>query len=219
MQPNYGGGAPAPMATPVPASPPRTGMSSILAIAALVLAVVALVVAGVFPGPIGPMGPAGTNGATGATGATGPTGPAGAGTLMNYSQDDPWAVGGLPLVLCTNVLVLNLTVPRAGTIIVTSTTHLWIEHTAGTTDTWIAMTSQSSTDCTDSNMSLVAYDGNIPDSWPSASLVNEVGSTANAFPVATAGAYTFYLNVRMSAGESTGDRVSEASMVAVFYPG
>jgi len=137
---------------------------------------------------------------------------------MNYSQDDPWTTGGLSIVGCTNVLVLNLTVPRAGTIIVTTTAHLWIDHTAGTTDRWIVMTSQSATDCADTNSSLVAFDGDVPSTWGSAATINEVGTTVNAFPVTAAGTSTFYLNVAMSIGQSAGDRVSEASMVAVFYP-
>lgn len=194
-------------------------LGTILGIAALALAVIALVVAAVFPGPIGP---AGTNGATGATGATGPQGPAGAagaGTLMNFTQADPWTSGGLSLVGCTNVLVLNITVPRAGTVVVTMSAHLWIEHTAGTQDTWIVNTIMTTSACGDSNSSLIAWDGDISSAWPSASLTNEGGSATNAFPVPAAGKYTFYLNAEMSAGQSSGDKVSEASLLAVFYPG
>lgn len=197
-------------------------MGSILGIAALVIAVIALVVAGVFPGPVGPAGAAGLDGANGATGAAGPqgpAGPAGAGTLMNYTQADPWASGGLPLVGCTNLLVLNITVPSAGTVIVTQSAHLWVEHTSGTTDTWIVNTAMTTSACTDSNTSLLAWDGDIPSAWPSATLVNEAGSVVNAFPVSAAGTYRFYLNGQMATGQSTGDRVSEASLLAVFYPG
>ena len=234
----YGGGAPAPapqpMAQPMPQPmptpmhPPRTSLSSLLAIAAHVLAVGALVVAAVFPGPVGPAGTDGANGApgtpgaTGATGATGPqgpAGPAGAGTLMNYTQADPYTSGGLTLSGCTNLLVLNLTVPSSGTVIVTMSAHLWIEHTAGTTDTWIVNTATTAGLCGDSNSSLVAWDGNIPDSWPSASLVNEGSAATNAFPVPAAGTYTFYLNAIMSSGQSSGDKVSESSLLAVFYSG
>ena len=200
----------------MPVRPPRMGLSSVLAIAALALAVIALVVAAVFPGPVGPAGANGANGATGATGPQGPTGPAGAGTLMNYTQSDPWVLGGLAISGCQNVLVLNLTVPRAGTIIVTQTAHLWIEHTAGTTDTWIVNTAMPTSLCTDSNTSLVAWDGDIPSTWGSGT-VNEAGSVTNAFPVGGAGTYTFYLNAQMYAGASAGDRVSEASLLAVFY--
>lgn len=137
---------------------------------------------------------------------------------MNSTQADPWASGGLSLVGCTNVLVLNLTVPSAGEIVVTSTTHLWIDHTAGTSDQWIVMTTLSPTDCSDSNTSLVAYDGDIPSTWGSATTINEVGATTNVFPANATGTLTFYLNAQMSAGQSSGDKVSEASMVAVFYP-
>ncbi len=197
-------------------------LGTILGIAALALAVIALVVAAVFPGPVGPAGTSGTNGATGQTGPTGPQGPAGAagaGTLMNFTQADPWTSGGLSLVGCTNVLILNITVPRAGTVVVTMSAHLWIEHATGTQDTWIVNTIMTTSACGDSNSSLIAWDGDIPSAWPSSSLTNEGGSATNAFPVPAAGTYRFYLNAEMSAGQSTGDKVSEASLLAVFYPG
>ncbi len=201
------------------------GIGTVLGVAALALAVVALVVAAVFPGPVGATGPAGangangTNGATGATGPQGPAGPAGAGTLMNFTQDAFWTSGGLGLVGCTNLLVLNLTVPGAGTIIVTESAHLWIEHTAGTQDTWVVNTAMTTSVCGDGNTSLIAWDGDISSAWPSATLTNEGGSATNAFPVPAAGKYTFYLNADMLAGQSTGDKASAATLLAVFYPG
>lgn len=138
---------------------------------------------------------------------------------MNSTQADPWTSGGQGLVGCTNILILNITVPRAGTIVVTMSAHLWIEHTLGTQDTWIVNTVMTTSACGDSNSSLIAWDGDISSAWPTASLTNVGGSATNAFPVTAAGQYTFFLNGEMASGQSAGDRVSEASLVAVFYPG
>lgn len=212
----YGGGAPAPMPAPMqapaPVRPPRTGgLGTILGIAALAVAVIALVVAAVFPGPVGPAG------TQGATGPTGPQGPAGAGTLMRYAQSDPWTTGGLALVGCTLALNVSITVPGPGTIVVTSTTHLWVTHTTGTEDAWVVMTNTSATNCRDDNGLLVAYDGNIPSAWPSG-FTNQVGTTVNAFPASAAGQYTFHVTAQMTSGQAVGDAISEVSMVAVFYP-
>ncbi len=186
-------------------------MSSLLGIAALAIAVVALVVSFAIPGPVGPTG------ANGATGATGQRGPAGAGTLMNYSMSAPWTSGGLPLVGCTNVLIVNLTVPSAGTIVISSTIHIWVDHTSGTEDLFTTQIATISTDCSTSNSNRIGIVIDVPASVATASVINQQGSSTNAFAV-TAGPHTYYMNSQMQTGQSSGDKVSEASMVLVFYP-
>lgn len=186
-------------------------MGTALGAVAVILAAIALVVSFAIPGPAGPPG------ARGADGPDGPTGPPGPGTLMNSTHSTPWFTGGLGIVGCTNIHSLDLTVPSAGTIVMTSTVHIWVDHTAGVTDSWSIHTTDSPTDCSDSTTDRVRYTAEVPGSWPSDSLINQAGAVVNAFS-ATAGTHTFYLNVDMWSGESAGDEVSEASTVLVFYP-
>ena len=199
-------------------APAQAGrMGAALGAVAVVLAAIALVVSFAIPGPAGQTGATGADGADGATGPRGPTGPAGPGTLMNSTMSAPWFTGDLPIVGCTNIHSLDLTVPSAGTIVMTSTVHLWVDHTAGVTDSWSFHTTDSPTDCISPTTDRVHYTAEIPSSWPSDSLINQAGTVVNAFPVA-AGTHTFYLNVDMWSGQSVDDRVSEASTVLVFYP-
>ena len=193
-------------------------MGTWLNMAAIAVAVVALVVALVIPGPTGPVGPAGTDGTDGATGPQGPQGPSGAGTLMNSTRSTPWEAGGLPIVGCTNVHSLNLTVPSAGNIVMTSTVHIWVDHTSGTTDAWSFHNTDTPTDCSDSATDRIRYSSEIPSSWPTDSFINQAGAVSTVFPIAAAGTYEFHLNVDMWSGESAGDEVSEAETVLVFYP-
>lgn len=201
---------------PMPAPRAASSVGALLNVAAIAVAVVALIVSVAIPGPTGPPG---TDGADGATGPTGPQGPPGPGTLMNNTRSSPWMTGGLPLVGCTNVHVLNLTIPSAGTVVMTSTVHVWVDHTSGTTDSWSFHNTDSPTDCSDSTTNRTRYSSEIPGSWPTDTFINQAGTVTTAFPMAAAGTYPFYLNVNMLAGEGAGDGVSEAETVLVFYPG
>jgi hypothetical protein len=130
----------------------------------------------------------------------------------------PWTLGGLPIVGCTNVLVVNLTVPAAGTLVVTGTIHVWVEHTIGATDQIDAQVAPTSTDCSESDFTRVGYIQDVPSEAPTSAFINVEGSFVNAFPAPAAGVYTYNLNVAMMLGESPGDMVSEAALVIVFYP-
>jgi hypothetical protein len=137
---------------------------------------------------------------------------------MNSTRSTPWQAGGLPIVGCTNVHSLNLTVPSAGNIVMTSSVHIWVEHTSGTADAWSFHNTDAPTDCSDATTTRTHYTSEIPSGWPTDSLINQAGTVATAFPIAAAGTYEFHLNVDMWSGESAGDAVSEAETVLVFYP-
>ncbi len=225
---------------PMPMPPPpivvrerggRMGMG--LSMAAIVIAILALILSLVVPGPngavgapgatgatgpIGPAGPAGPQGLTGDVGPPGPAGPAGAGTLMNSTRSSPWQSGGLVIAGCTNVHVVGLTVPSAGTVVMTSTVHVWIEHTVGTADTYSVHNAMDITDCSDSATTRIRYTSEVSDAAPTDGFMNLAGTVVTALPIGSAGTYTFYLNINMLNGQSAGDRVSEAETVAVFYP-
>lgn len=147
----------------------------------------------------------------------GPQGPAGSGALVTSAVASPWQTGGLQMIGCTNVLTLSLTVPSAGTLVLTSSVHVWIEHGA-TPDTWTIFHGDTGTMCSDTATDRSAFFQEISDSMPADSFMNLGGTLVNAFPAAGAGTYTYYVNVRMYAGQSASDRVSEASAVMVWYP-
>lgn len=208
-----------------PSAAPAKGLGNILGIVAVVLAAIALVVSFVIPGPAGPAGANGADGvngisgapgATGATGATGPRGPAGPGTLMNASLATPYQSGGQPLSGCTNVLFVNLTIPSNGTVVVWASLHVWVEHTTGTLDRVGAEIRTDPTACT-ANTATIGYTYDVPSAYPTVSLINAEGAWADSFNV-TAGAVSYNLNASMLSGASSGDAVSEATLVAVFYP-
>ncbi|HEV8594527.1 MAG TPA: hypothetical protein VGR51_03265 [Thermoplasmata archaeon] len=189
-------------------------------------------------GPLGPTGPGGQNcwdlngngirdvGTEDLNGDTvvdvadcrGATGPSGSGALVTSAVASPWQTGGLGLVGCTNVLTLSLVVPSAGTLVLTSTVHVWVDHTNGVTDTWTIFHGDTPTMCSDTATDRGAFFQEISGAAPTDTFMNEAGTLVNAFPAAGAGTYTYYVNAEMYAGESANDRVSEASAVLVFYP-
>ena len=212
-----------------------------LSIAALGIGLAALVVSLGVPGPAGtsgapgamglpgPTGPAGSDGATGAAGAAGATGaqgpvgsqgpqgdpgaqgPPGAGTLMaSATLITPMTIG----TSCTNYLSVTIVVPGPGSVVVSTTSILSFDHTAGTIDNMRYMTGTSVTDCVeDDAFQIYDVDPNIPTSlWIGG------GASVEVFTIATAGSVTYYLNGFMLFGQDPNDAFLSASMVAVFYP-
>lgn len=204
-----------------------------LSAVAVVIAILALILSLAVPGPTGaigapgatgaqglqgPAGPTGPRGLTGDVGSPGPAGPAGAGTLMNSTRSTPWQSGGLPIAGCTNIHMVGLTVPSAGTVVMTSTVHVWIEHTTGTADTYSVHQTTDIADCSDSSTTRIRYTFEVSNAAPTDGFMNLAGSVVTAIPVGSAGTYAFYLNIDMLTGQSGGDQVSEAETVCVFYP-
>lgn len=191
-------------------------MNSVLGIAALALAIVALLVAVVVPGPAGPAGANGTNGSTGATGPQGPQGPAGPGTIMAYNSTATATFTTLGSTCTNSGTSVNITVPRAGRIIVQGSTRMRINHVAGTEDRWLVAVGNTSTACPTLAWSwLDSISTDTPTQanyWVSAYAQNE-------FTVSSAGTYTYYLNGYMVTGQDANDVFIYANMVAVFYPG
>ncbi len=147
---------------------------------------------------------------------TGPRGPPGPGTLMTTNQSEPWMTGGLPISGCTNILQMSLTVPSAGTIMLMSTVHIWIDHTSGVGDSWHFVHSDAVNSCIYAAGTIDFYDDYAPN-YPT-DYFDTTGTMVNALAVASAGTYTFFLNVEMTSGQNNSDRVSQAESVMVFYP-
>jgi hypothetical protein len=193
------------------------GLSAI----AVVIAIVALILNLAVPGPLGAAGAPGTNGTNGTNGATGPRGPSGPpgpGSLMNSTRSTPWQSGGLGIVGCTNIHAVTLTVPSAGNVVMTSTVHVWIDHTTGTADTFAIHQATDPADCSDATTNRIRFMEEVSDAAPTDSFINLAGTVVTAFPISGAGTYTFDLNINMYSGQNAGDRVSEAESVVVFYP-
>ncbi len=198
------------------------GWMSWLSIAALGTGIVALAVSVGIPGPVGPMGPiglpgitgpAGPLGPTGATGPEGPQGPPGLGTLMAWDGN----TGGQGLTsTCANFVgsAVTITVPGAGTVIVTASALIQIEHSTGIADVVRLFLDTSTTGCVDDDYSTWFFWNGLR---PTA-LETHDHFIQKPFVIAAAGTHTFYLNAFMDAGQSGGDSIHRSSMIAVFYP-
>lgn len=94
---------------------------------ALAIAIVSLVLSVALPGTPG------SPGATGATGPRGPAGPMGNGTIVVAGSFSTAPIHQNASSLCTHLGGLNLSinVPGPGTILVTATVEIWMNHTAG----------------------------------------------------------------------------------------
>jgi len=151
-------------------------------------------------------------GNTGPQGLIGPQGPPGNGTLMAYVTSNIATTITDPCVQYSG-MVVSLTVPTTGTIVVQSTVVELISHTAGTMDNHWLRISPVSGDCSNSVfLGLFTVDSELPNDW-----VWPTISLQYAEPV-SAGTYTYYVNCRMFEGADASDEFQYGSMVAVFYP-
>lgn len=116
---------------------------------------------------------------------------------------------------CTNFDSVTITVPSAGTIVVSSLVKLNVEHTLGTEDRWEILISDSSTICWSPPWTWL---DEIPDGNPSESQTQMSAYLQRAFTVGAAGTYTYYVNGEMVSGESALDEHDWSNTIAVFYP-
>jgi hypothetical protein len=109
---------------------------------------------------------------------------------------------------------VSIQLPGPGTVVVSSSVAVEIERPGGGTDQLILFLGTSETDCD-------------LDIWPTRwQIPPDVGGgphllalfVQEVFPIAAAGTDTFYLNARMVIGASSGDQLSTATMIAIFYP-
>jgi hypothetical protein len=137
---------------------------------------------------------------------TGPQGPPGPGTLMSFGS----LGGGAPApAACTDILMVVLTPATQGTIVVTLTLVLVVEHTTAFDDL------------------IDFYGGGCPGSIVSQELIPATLPTATfettvavqwTVTVGSPGPYSIPASVQWSAGMSGGDSLAWPVMVAVFYP-
>ncbi len=199
-----------------PAGPAGGGLAKALSVVALLLAVAAIALNLAIPGPAGPKGDTGapgTNGTNGAPGPQGPTGPAGPGTLMAASTTTGTVTIEFACTHYTNAEV-SLAVPGPGTIVVSATIMINLNHVSGTEDDGFFRVAPDTTTCAnDPYMSI----GDVAGPEPSGSYWMTVPAELTS-SVTASGTYTFYVNGRMVIGQDAGDHFFYANMVAVFYP-
>ncbi len=191
---------------PVQSPPPARGgarVSMALSIVAIIVALAALAASLALPGPTGPAG------ATGATGPGGPPGPRGNGTLQAYLWDN--TTTPISNLTCTHAQGANLTlsVPGAGTVIMSASVTVAVNHKSGTVDTVYLYAGTPSAYCSIQRASF-----NVTTSGTGV-YVSTVSLIAN-YAIAGAGTYTFSLAANTSPG-TTASFLS-ASMSAVYYP-
>jgi len=189
-------------------------------------------------GPAGPQGPAGADGADGLNGincwdlngngvpdvATEDlngdtvvdvldcTGPAGPGAVLDLGT------GAFTPLTATcaevNGAAVTLTVPGPGTVVVTATVWVRLEHTAGSPEQAVFLLSPTSADCTDDRWHTYYT---LANDEPTGYYINSV-FVMEPLPVGAAGTYTLYLNARMTTGVTANDGILSVGTIGVFYP-
>jgi hypothetical protein len=195
-------------------------------------------------GPQGPIGPRGADGADGTNGTDGAdgincwdlngngvpdvatedlngdgavdvldcTGPAGPGAVLDLGT------GAFTPLTATcaevNGAAVTLAVPGPGTVVVTATVWVRLEHTAGSPEQAVFLLSPTSADCTDDRWHTYYT---LANDEPTGYYINSV-FVMEPLPVGAAGTYTFYLNARMTTGVTANDGILSVGTIGVFYP-
>ena len=161
--------------------------TALLTMVAVVVAVVALIIALVVPRP-GPITSQNSYGGYAAIGSS-----------------------------CTNYpgARVSITVPGAGTIVVSATVGVGINHTFGISDTALIVVAASAMECTVNNYAAWV---SVPYSLPTDPYHFTTVPILRSFIVDAAGTMTFYVNGIMTLGADANDRFDSASLVAVYYP-
>lgn len=110
---------------------------------------------------------------------------------------------------------VSITVTGAGTVVVSATVGVGINHTAGISDEARIVVSTSTTDCAINDYTAFV---SVPFSLPTDPFHYTTVPILHSFSVSGSGTVTFYVNGVMALGADSGDRFDSASLVAVHYP-
>jgi Collagen triple helix repeat (20 copies) len=164
-------------------------------------------------GPTGSQGPAGATGPSGPAGATGPTGPAGPGAVVVQASTSSTVRSNN--VTCGNYTgaQVTFTVSQPGTVVVTSTVVLSLQHSSVTHDAYGRIVlGQSTTDC--SGAFAAAY----VQASSAVGLYVDTISLVRSFAISTGGTYSYYVNgIDVSSGTDYVE-FDSATVVGVYYP-
>jgi hypothetical protein len=172
-------------------SRPRESMTARrMGLIAIVIAVLALIVAFIIPGPA----PAGS-------------------IMAQHSVGGPVTIAST----CTHYpgAEVSISAPAAGTIVVSATVGVGVNHTAGISDEARIFIATSTTECTITDHTAFV---SIPFSLPTDPFHYTTVPLLRPFSVNGPGTVTFYVNGVMALGADSGDRFDSASLVAVYYP-
>lgn len=126
-------------------------------------------------------------------------------------------IAAIPITAACQAFVgsaVTITVPGPGTVVVTATVIVRLDHTIGTRDNaWLSVTSTPA-DCTFTAENSLAL---VPDVEPTAWYYVTV-PILRAFVAPGSGTYTHYMNGIMIAGASPSDSFANSVMIAVYYP-
>ena len=139
--------------------------------------------------------------------------PAPSGTKMaQASVGGPHGIAGT----CTHYPNAHVTivVPGPGTVVVSATVGIGINHTFGVNDFAQIVVAESSTECAVNNFTAFV---SVPATLPTDPFHYSTVPLLRPFPVAGAGSHTFFVNGIVTSGASDGDRFDSASLVAVYY--
>ena len=130
---------------------------------------------------------------------------------MNWSSVNLWVT---ITDTCTDYMNVTITVPSAGTIVISAWQYAILDHWLGTIDTLYTKISTSNSDCGwDEWLGVTGVGSNLPSDidYP------QLHSLQRMYDV-TAGTYTYYVNAQMVTGQSALDQFGHGNVVAVFYP-
>lgn len=109
---------------------------------------------------------------------------------------------------------VTINAPTSGTVIVSATTWVKVDHTTGTDDRLYVTIGTTATDCA-STYYRSYYEA--PSAYPTVTSMEVALSPRRTFSVA-AGSHTYYLTGRSESGDATSDRFWYAQMDAIFIP-
>ena len=110
---------------------------------------------------------------------------------------------------------VSLSPPGPGTVVVSATVGVGINHTFGIDDEARIVVASGPTDCTLDNFTAFV---SVPRALATSSFYFETVPILRPFPIRVAGPYTFYVNGVIASGWDPIDRFDSASLVATFYP-
>jgi hypothetical protein len=133
--------------------------------------------------------------------------------MAHHDNGGPVMIGST----CTHYLgaQVSIAVPGPGTVVISATVGVGVNHTFGANDEARIAVAASTTECAITNYTAFV---SVPASSSPGSSYYETVPLLRPFPVSSPGERTYYVNGVMAQGADTNDRFDSASLVAVFYP-
>lgn len=133
--------------------------------------------------------------------------------MAHASRGGPVTIGST----CTHYPGAEVTIraPGAGTVVVSATVGVGINHDVGISDEARIVVAASATDCAVNDYAAFV---SVPPSLPTDPFHFATVPLLRPFPVSGPASLTVYVNGVMAQGADARDRFDSASLVAVYYP-